>query len=145
MSVRSFRSQTKRHHFDDIDASCPLVALPNDVARKGDPKVKRVFQAVFKAMVDLFDRTLHRDGRRNVEQRALALAALCVGGMVVARSLQDRELSDSLRDAATKMALEMGGGRRLDRNGDRSGLLECAVVLADGAVATRYGGASHLS
>ena len=82
------RAYLSRQHFDDIDRSCPLVAVPSDVAR-GDPTVKRVFEEVFKAMVDLFRKGLRRndaDGRR----RALAMAGICVGGMVVARARRRR-------------------------------------------------------
>jgi AcrR family transcriptional regulator len=38
----------------------------------------------------------------------LAIAGLCVGAMVVARSLENRELADSLRGAARNAALELG-------------------------------------
>ena len=39
----------------------------------------------------------------------MAIAALCIGGMVVARSMNDRNLADRLREAATNVALELGG------------------------------------
>lgn len=94
-------------HFEDIDGSCPLVALPSDVSRS-DPAVKRVFEAVFKAMVDLFEQSVRR-GRSKDRQRALAMAGICVGGMVVARSLDDRHLADALRQAAMSVALQLGG------------------------------------
>lgn len=40
---------------------------------------------------------------------AHAIAALCVGGMVVARALLDRALADELRDARMAMALKLDG------------------------------------
>jgi TetR/AcrR family transcriptional regulator, transcriptional repressor for nem operon len=40
--------------------------------------------------------------------RAQAIAALCVGGMVVARALQNRSHADGLRDACMSVALELG-------------------------------------
>ncbi len=102
-----------RRHLEDIDGSCPMVALPSDVSRS-DPAVKRVFQSVFKAMVDLFEQSLRGD-RRKDRQRALAMAGICVGGMVVARSLDDRHLADSLREAAISFALQLGGWGRAGR------------------------------
>ena len=42
----------------------------------------------------------------------MAIAALCIGGMVVARSMNDRALGDKLREAATNVALELGGWSR---------------------------------
>jgi hypothetical protein len=46
----------------------------------------------------------------NTEARranALAIAALCVGGMVLSRSIDDRELADELRGAAKATALNL--------------------------------------
>lgn len=40
---------------------------------------------------------------------AQAAAALCVGGMVVARALLDRALADELRDSYMTVALQLGG------------------------------------
>jgi hypothetical protein len=40
---------------------------------------------------------------------AKAIAALCVGGMVVARAMNDRAAADELRDACMSVALDLGG------------------------------------
>jgi len=101
------RAYLSRQHFDDVENSCPMVALPSDVAR-GDKKVKTAFETVFKAMVALLDRDVRNGGERH-ENTAMAIAALCIGGMVVARSMNDRGLADRLRKAATNVALELGG------------------------------------
>jgi len=101
------RAYLSRQHFEDVENSCPMVALPSDVARS-DKKVKGAFQVAFTAMVDLLGREAKGRSRLR-EDAAMAVAALCIGGMVVARSLNDVELSDRLRAAATKAALEMGG------------------------------------
>jgi TetR/AcrR family transcriptional regulator, transcriptional repressor for nem operon len=104
------RGYLSREHFDDIDGSCPLVALPSDVSRS-KPVVKRTYEMVFKAMVDLFDEGLRRQGRPD-RQRALAIAAMCVGGLAVARSVESPKLGDTLRDAAMTVALGLGGWPR---------------------------------
>lgn len=101
------RAYLSRQHFEDIDNSCPMVALPSDVARSGKD-AKRAFETVFKAMVDL----LERGFGNKIEDRhstAQAVAALCIGGMVVARSIDDRTLADELRDSAMSVALKLGG------------------------------------
>ena len=41
-----------------------------------------------------------------------AIAALCIDGMVVARSMNDRSHGDQLRDAAINAALELGSWTR---------------------------------
>jgi AcrR family transcriptional regulator len=100
------RAYLSRQHFEDIENSCPMVALPGDVARS-NKKAKRAFETVFKAMVSVLERGSSSNGcpRR---RRAQAVAALCVGGMVVARTLVDRALADELRDACMDVALKIG-------------------------------------
>jgi TetR/AcrR family transcriptional regulator, transcriptional repressor for nem operon len=101
------RAYLSRQHFDDVENSCPMIALPSDVARS-DERVKAAFETVFKAMVTVLGRDVRNSGSQS-ENTAMAIAALCIGGMVAARSLNNRALADRLRDAATKVALELGG------------------------------------
>jgi TetR/AcrR family transcriptional repressor of nem operon len=104
------RAYLSRQHFDDVENSCPMVALPSDVARS-DERVKAAFETVFQAMVAVLGRDV-RNRSQPAENTAMAIAALCIGGMVVARSMNDRGLGDRLRDAAAKSALELGGWTR---------------------------------
>jgi TetR/AcrR family transcriptional regulator, transcriptional repressor for nem operon len=106
-----------RQHFDDVENSCPMVALPTDVARSGR-SAKIAFETVFKAMVSVLERSLIQTGRQR-RVTAESIAALCIGGMVVARTLDDRGLADQLRGACTTMALNLGGWdkKRKPKNG----------------------------
>jgi TetR/AcrR family transcriptional regulator, transcriptional repressor for nem operon len=85
-----------REHFDDREGSCPTVALPSDVAR-GGKAVKAAFREVVDRMVRIFAANLPEPEAR---QHALALVAMCVGGMVVARAVDDPNLADDFRNAA---------------------------------------------
>lgn len=105
-----------RQHYEDIENSCPMVAIPSDVARSGE-SAKRAFETVFKAMVSVLERSLV-DKNRPRRIRARAIAALCVGGMVVARSMVTRELADELRSSCMAMALKLGGWERARRRLD---------------------------
>ena len=101
------RAYLSAQHFADIDNSCPMVALPSDVARSG-ASAKRAYERVFTAMVGF----LERDAAGAVatgRATALAIAALCVGGMVVARASANRALADEVREACMAMALKLGG------------------------------------
>jgi TetR/AcrR family transcriptional regulator, transcriptional repressor for nem operon len=104
------RAYLSRQHLDDVENSCPMVALPCDVARSG-ARVKVAFENVFKAMVDVLSREVKNRAQPS-ETIALAIASLCIGGMVVARSMNDRQFADQLRDAATHAALSLGGWKR---------------------------------
>jgi TetR/AcrR family transcriptional regulator, transcriptional repressor for nem operon len=101
------RAYLSRQHFEDVENSCPMVALPADVTR-GGKSAKRAFETVFTAMVSILERSLEQS-RRTRCARAQAVAALCVGGMVVARALENRAHADQLRDACMSVALELGG------------------------------------
>jgi AcrR family transcriptional regulator len=104
------RAYLSRQHFEDVENSCPMVALPGDVARSGE-SAKRAYEAVFKAMVELLRRGSRRTRSDSLpaRQAALSIAALCVGGMVIARASEDRDLADEVRDACTNAALGLGG------------------------------------
>jgi AcrR family transcriptional regulator len=94
-----------RDHFTDRESCCPLIALPSDVARGGDA-VKGAYREVLEKLVEIFQCDLNEPRSR---ERALALAALCVGGIVAARSVDDPALADELRNAAYRHALRTGG------------------------------------
>jgi AcrR family transcriptional regulator len=101
------RAYLSRQHFEDVENSCPMVAVPTDVARSS-VAAKRAFETVFKAMVSVLERSLVRNGRRR-RATAQSIAALSIGGMVVARTMVDRALADELRAACIAVALDLGG------------------------------------
>ena len=68
------RAYLSRQHFDDVENSCPMVALPSDVARS-DERVKGAFETVFKAMVAVLGREV-RKAPQESENAAMAIAAL---------------------------------------------------------------------
>src|SRR6202047_4584466 len=75
------RAYLSRQHFEDVENSCPMIALPTDVTRSGE-SAKQAFETVFSAMVSVLERSL-KQSRRARCARAQAIAALCVGGMVL--------------------------------------------------------------
>jgi TetR/AcrR family transcriptional regulator, transcriptional repressor for nem operon len=96
-----------RQHFEDVENSCPMVALPTDVARSG-VVARRAFETVFRAMVNVLERSL-LDKKRPHRATAQVIAALSIGGMVVARTLVDRAHADELRGSCLAIALQLGG------------------------------------
>src|SRR5271170_5070081 len=82
------RAYLSRQHFEDVENSCPMVALPTDVARSG-VTARLAFETVFRAMVSVLERSLP-DKKGKCHATAQVIAALSIGGMVVARTLVDR-------------------------------------------------------
>jgi TetR/AcrR family transcriptional regulator, transcriptional repressor for nem operon len=113
--VRAYLSE---QHLGEVENACPMVALPTDVARS-DQAARQAFETAFCAMVRLLERS--RGGQQEPSRaHAQATAALCIGGMVVARALVDRGRADELRRSCLAVALELGDWTR-PKNGHRVG------------------------
>ncbi len=93
-------------HLGDVDGQCPMIALPSDVAR-ATPQVRASYQSLLQAMSFLFEHNLPDDREDARRERALAMSALCVGGMVLSRTLDDPTLADEIREAARGFALNL--------------------------------------
>jgi len=85
-----------RDHFNDCESCCPMIGLASGVAQSTDD-VRTAYQDVLERLVELLQADLAGPEAR---ERALAVAALCVGGMVAARSVADPGLARELREAA---------------------------------------------
>jgi TetR/AcrR family transcriptional regulator, transcriptional repressor for nem operon len=117
------KAYLSRQHFEDVENSCPMVALPSDVMRCGRD-TKRAFETVFAAMVGVLERNVVEE-KQDRRVKAQAVAALCVGGMVVARAIENRVVADELRDACMSIALQLGGW--VDTNALKDGAQENLV------------------
>ena len=107
-------SYLSSEHLGDLDGQCPMIALPSDVAR-ATPEAREAYRMLLCAMVWLFENNLPKDlpqalpegflaihsGKR---ETALALSALCVGGMVLSRTIDDHTLAEELREACREFA-----------------------------------------
>jgi TetR/AcrR family transcriptional repressor of nem operon len=94
-----------RAHFDDHEGCCPLLGTASDVERAGEA-VKAAYREVVEQMVRVFED--HLDAPR-ARDRALALVALCVGGMVLARNVGDPGLADDFRRTARAEVMRAAG------------------------------------
>jgi len=103
MARQMIEGYLSSEHLGDLDGQCPMIALPSDVAR-ANPQVQGAYQELLTAMVSLFEGSVLDDTEQS-RQRALSLAALCVGGMILARTLPSSELANEVREAALSQAL----------------------------------------
>ena len=105
-AAQFIRDYLSLEHFEDVDGTCPLVAFPSEFLRK-EPRVRHAFETVLRVMIDVFEQALHREGQA-AQSQARAIATLCIGGMVLARSIEDQRLADEIREAAMGVALSLG-------------------------------------
>ncbi|MCP5074547.1 MAG: TetR/AcrR family transcriptional regulator [Rhodobacteraceae bacterium] len=96
-------------HLGDVDGQCPMIALPSDVAR-ATPEVREAYGTLLQAMSWLFENNLP-DDHENRRTTAFGLSALCIGGMVLSRTVGTPALAKELREAAREFAITMA---RLD-------------------------------
>lgn len=89
------------HHRDEVGRGCYLAALSPDVARAGRP-ARRAYEAAVRALADELGRGL--DAARPLDPRALTTIALCVGGLSVARAVDDDALAAAILRAAERAA-----------------------------------------
>jgi TetR/AcrR family transcriptional repressor of nem operon len=89
----------------DVDQQCPLYALPSDVARAGLAPQK-AYTDVIRSLSTVFRNAIPSE-TPDVEGRIHLIVTLCVGGMVLARTTDDRGLGRSLRASARKQALAL--------------------------------------
>jgi AcrR family transcriptional regulator len=102
MARQMLKNYLSSEHLGDLDGQCPMIALPSDVAR-AKPDVQASYQVLLESMVGLFSEGL-KDHSVNVRQKALSLAALAVGGMILARTLPDSALAQEVQTAAMASA-----------------------------------------
>lgn len=95
-------------HLNDIDGQCPMIALPSDAAR-ASPRVKQAYCALLEHMIDMLGEGIAMPDDTHRRQRGVAVAALCVGAMVLSRTIDDAAFRDEIRDAARAVALELIG------------------------------------
>ena len=103
MAQRMVGSYLSREHLDQVDDQCPLIAYATDVARAGS-QVQESYRELLEGMVSLFEANIPTVGVE-AREKALSLAALCVGGMVIARALPGTETAECIRQAALKDAM----------------------------------------
>jgi TetR/AcrR family transcriptional regulator, transcriptional repressor for nem operon len=96
--VERYLSRSHRLRTED---GCPLPALVSEVARAGAP-VKASFEAIIRALAAPLQ---GQRGEHLTEDRALAIIALCVGGLGIARSVQDAAFGERILAACRDLAM----------------------------------------
>jgi TetR/AcrR family transcriptional regulator, transcriptional repressor for nem operon len=106
-------------HCRDIEDGCPLAALASEVAR-ADQSVKASFEAIvcqiereLNAHAKEFEATAGRD-------RALAALAMCVGGLCLARSVQDQSFAEQILASCRRQAMKTLSGESKAHTGGRT-------------------------
>jgi TetR/AcrR family transcriptional regulator, transcriptional repressor for nem operon len=87
---------------------CAIAAAGSDVPRQ-PREVRRAATRRIKDLIGLIERQLPDWGKRAAHEKAMAIAAGLVGALVLARAVDDPQLSKAIRRAARDMMLVIDG------------------------------------
>ena len=90
-----------KEHLAGIETGCPLSALGSEMPRQS-PEVRLAATRRIKEMVDLVARQFPDWGQPSAHERALVSLATLVGTLVLARAVDDANLSDAWCSATLK-------------------------------------------
>ena len=89
---------------DTVELHCPLYALPSD-ALHAEGLSREAYTGLIRGITDVLRAALA--GQDGADDRAQAILALCVGGMVLAKTVLDSGLRQTLRAAAHAQAVRL--------------------------------------
>ena len=85
-------------HVHGMETGCAIAALGSEMPRQA-PKVRRAATRRIKEMIDLVGRQSPDWGQPGAHERALVTVATALGALILARAVDDPELSRALRKA----------------------------------------------
>jgi TetR/AcrR family transcriptional repressor of nem operon len=125
---------------DSTADTFPMIGLPNDISRT-DRAVRQAFEAALKLMIQSFEQAANGNAETR-RANALAIAALCVGGMVLSRSIDDRKLGCGVppkRPRSTLASGELVNGEHVrycgQADSQRASIFSCESTIGMPAIA----------
>ncbi len=99
--VRRYLSRT---HRDDVEDGCIMPALISELGR-ADNLPRHTFEQHLRLLLAELETKMPARPGLTAQDRALATTALFVGGLSLARAVEDRELSDQILRACRQLAI----------------------------------------
>lgn len=93
------RTYLSRAHADRVETGCPVAALGSEMPRQA-PEVRHAASLRIKDMIDLVARFAPKHAPLEDRRKALATTATMVGALIIARAVDDSQLSDEVLAAA---------------------------------------------
>jgi AcrR family transcriptional regulator len=90
-----------KDHLNGTETGCPIAALGSEMPRQA-AEVRRAATRRIKEMIDLVALQSPDWGKPEAHEQALVIVASMVGTLILARAVDDPNLSDSLLEAALK-------------------------------------------
>ena len=100
-------SYLSRRHRDDPGRGCLVAALGSEIARQPD-NVREAFTDEFKTAASFLEELIGSDAEATTSEDALAAFASMVGGIILARAVNDEALSETILKAVAKRIVAAG-------------------------------------
>ena len=101
------RAYLSKEHLESAETGCAIAALGSEMPRQA-PKVRRAATRRIKEMIDLVARQSPDWGQPGAHERALVTVATALGALVLARAVDDPQLSNALREAVLHHLIPTG-------------------------------------
>lgn len=95
------KTYLSRAHVERSETGCPVAALGSEMPRQA-PEVRRAATRRINDMIALITRYVPGDNGTSNRQKALAITATMVGALILARAIDDPQLSGEVLAAALK-------------------------------------------
>ncbi|MBX3158710.1 MAG: TetR/AcrR family transcriptional regulator [Deltaproteobacteria bacterium] len=96
-------------HVTEVERGCTLAALGSETGRQS-PEVRRVATRRVRELADLIERQMPEWGKTSRHEDALGAMCTLVGALLIARAVDDPQLSKDVR-AAAKRLIGRGTGK----------------------------------
>lgn len=109
-AVQIIEAYLGSNHLAEVAESCPLVTHAAEAGRAGK-EAQQVMETVLRALIGaLSPGSQPVDDNEKIPEEGLVLAAICVGGLSLARSVNDPALANRLLSASRSAALRIFAG-----------------------------------
>ncbi|MDP8567165.1 TetR/AcrR family transcriptional regulator [Methylophilus aquaticus] len=98
------RAYLSNEHTENIEMGCSFAALGSEMHRQA-PEVRAVSTRRIKEMISLIEGQLSDQSQSKAHEEALVMVAMMVGTLMLARAVDDPELSIEFRQAALQHAM----------------------------------------
>lgn len=99
-------SYLSTEHQELVSDGCPVAALGSDASRRSS-EVKMSFEAGIIAYLATIDQWIHKTESKLPSDTSMAILSTMVGAMVIARAVDNSQLSKQVLKAATKSVMEL--------------------------------------
>ena len=95
-------------HRDDLACGCAMAALTPEVVR-GGPKMRALYEEKMRRIAELMARGLSGGSKEGRLARAWSCLGALIGGLSVARAVENTETADTIADAVKTAAIQAAG------------------------------------